>query len=100
MLCAYEVDADPVFDALDEGRRTAMGVNDLELSCPAWEAEMLEGAVPSSQALADRLIAEGYMGMRVRSFAVGSGAGRYQSGALALEFRWAEPCHPDDEGRL
>ena len=75
MLCAYEVDADPVFDALYENRRTAMGVNDLELSCPAWEAEMLKGAVRSSQALADRLIAEGYIGMLVRSFAVGAGPG-------------------------
>ena len=34
---------------------------------------MLEGAVPSSQALADRLIAAGYTGLLVRSFAAGAG---------------------------
>ena len=72
-LCAYEVDAEPVFDAMDQARRAAVGVNDLELLCPNWEAEMLKGKVPSSQALADRLIALGYAGMRVQSFAAGAG---------------------------
>ena len=72
-LCAYEVDTEPVFDAQNEYQRVALGVSDADLSCPYWEAEMLEGAVPSSQALADRLIAAGYAGMLVRSFAVGAG---------------------------
>ena len=36
---------------------------------------MLAGRIPASQALADRLIAAGYVGMRVRSFAVGAGTG-------------------------
>ena len=73
-LCAYEVDAAPVFDALDEDRLAALGASDLDLSCPAWEAEMLTGAVPSSQGLADRLRTEGYTGMLVRSFAAGVGS--------------------------
>ena len=34
---------------------------------------MYRGAVPASQALADRLIAAGYAGMQVRSFASGAG---------------------------
>ena len=73
-LCAYDVDAEPVFDALDEERLRDRGVSDGDLACPAWEADMLAGAVPASQALADRLIAAGYAGMRVRSFATGAGA--------------------------
>ena len=72
-LCAYEVDAEPVFDALDEERRRALGVLDSEIACPAWEARMLAGGIPASQALADRLVAAGYAGMRVRSFAAGAG---------------------------
>ena len=72
-LCAYEVDTEPVFDALDQARRAALGVSDLELLCPNWEAEMLKGKVPPSQALADRLIALGYAGMRIQSFAAGAG---------------------------
>ena len=74
-LCAYEVDAEPVFDSLDEARCTAMGVSHSDLACPAWEAEMLAGSVPASQALADRLIVAGYAGMRVQSFAAGTGVG-------------------------
>ena len=73
-LCAYEVDAEPVFDALDEAEREALSVSDSELACPAWEAEMLAGKISESQALADRLIATGYTGMRVGSFAAGAGA--------------------------
>ena len=92
VLCAYEVDVEPVFDALDEDQLAALGVSDLDLSCPAWEAEMLEGAVPSSQALADRLIAAGYTGMLVRSFAVGAGADDIN---LVL---WN--CGPNGSGRV
>ena len=72
-LCAYEVDAEPVFDTLDEEQCQSLGVDDSDLACPTWEAQMLAGSVPASQALADRLIAAGYAGMRVRSFAAGSG---------------------------
>ncbi|MYE00780.1 MAG: RES domain-containing protein [Alphaproteobacteria bacterium] len=71
-LCAYEVDAGPVFDATDERERRSLGVRESDLLCPRWEAEMLAGALPASQALADRLIAAGHVGMLVRSFAVGA----------------------------
>ncbi len=43
LLCAYEVDTELVFDAQNERQRAALGVSDPDLSCPAWEAEMLEG---------------------------------------------------------
>lgn len=100
-LCAYEVDAEPVFDALDEEQCRALGTSDSDLACPTWEAEMLAGAVPASQALADRLIAEGHAGMRVRSYAAGSGADDLN----LVMWRWG-PRRPDrvvlvdDEGRL
>ena len=68
-LCAYEVDVSPVFDAQSEGQRQALGVRGSDLACPSWEERMLTGGVPTSQALADRLIAEGYTGMVVHSFA-------------------------------
>lgn len=42
-----------------------------ELECPSWNEEMLDGKLPTSQQLADRLIAKGYAGMVVRSFAQG-----------------------------
>ena len=72
-LCAYEVDAEPVFDALDPSQREAQGVERDELHCLNWEREMLAGIIPASQRLADRLIAAGYVGIRVQSFAPGAG---------------------------
>ena len=100
-LCAYEVDIEPVVDTLDEDQCRVLGVNPSDLACPAWEADMLAGVVPASQALADRLIAAGYAGMRVRSFAVGAGAGDIN----LVAWRWsARRPHRvvliDDEGRL
>ena len=100
-LCAYEVDAQPVFDSRDEAERTAFAVTDAELECPTWELEMLQGLVPLSQALADRLIAAGQVGMLVRSFVRGSGPDDFN---LVL-WKWG-PKPPgrvlliDDEGRL
>lgn len=72
-LCAYEVDAEPVFNASDEEQRLTLGIEEADLACHRWEAEMLAGSIPASQVLADRLIAAGYVGMRVRSYAIGSG---------------------------
>ncbi len=100
-LCAYEVDAGPVFDATDERERRSLGVRESDLVCPRWEAEMLAGALPASQALADRLIAAGHVGVLVRSFASGSGAGDLN---LVL-WKWgndrpARVILIDDEGRL
>ena len=72
-LCAYEVDAEPVFDALDPSEREAQGVKTDEIVFRNWEREMLAGIVPASQCLADGLIEAGYVGMRVQSFAPGAG---------------------------
>ena len=100
-LCAYEVDVEHVFDSEDGEQRRTLGVRASDLACPTWESEMLSGELPASQALADRLIAEGYSSMRVRSFAVGTGA---EDLNLVL-WRWG-PEWPnrvvlvDDEGRL
>ena len=100
-LRAYEVDAEPVFDALDEKRCRALGVLDSHLACPAWEAEMLAGSVPASQALADRLIAAGYAGMRVHNFAAGAGV----DDVNLVMWRWgserpARVVLIGDEGRI
>ena len=100
-LCAYEVDAEPVFDALDEAERRTLDVKESTLACPTWEAEMLAGAIPASQALAHRLVAAGFAGMRVQSFAAGASADDLN---LVL-WSWsaerpAQVLPIDDEGRL
>ena len=100
-LCAYEVYAEPVFDASSEVCRRSLDVGEFDLTCPNWEADMLDGAIPVSQVLADRLISAGYVGMRVRSFASGSGADDFN----LVMWKWgahrpALVVLVDDEGRL
>ena len=73
LLCAYEIDAEPVFDSTERRACAAFGVTDADLHCPTWRTVMYRGEVPASQALADRLIRAGYVGMLVRSFAAGTG---------------------------
>ena len=100
-LCAYEVDAEPVFDAVDDERRRALGVTEADLACPTWEAEMLARSVPVTQALADRLIAAGYAGIQVRSYAADAGLADLN----LILWKWgtslpARVTLIDDEGRL
>ncbi len=100
-LCAYKVDAEPVFDALSEEMRQTLNIGWHDLACSGWEADMLAGAVPASQSLADRLVAAGYVGMRVRSFAAGADV----DDANLVMWRWgaerpASVVLIDDEGRL
>jgi len=78
-----------------------MGISESDLACPAWEADMFVGAIPASQALADRLIAARFYGMQVRSFAAGADADDIN----LVMWRWG-PDRPtsvvliDDEHRL
>jgi len=70
-LCEYRVDCEGIFDTRDRKAMKREKVSKAELECPSWNQEMLDGNVPASQQLADRLIARGYVGMLVRSFAQG-----------------------------
>ena len=76
-------------------------MGEFDLACPNWEADVLDGAIPASQALAERLISAGYVGMRVRSFAAGSGTDDFN----LVMWKWgahrpALVILVDDEGRL
>ena len=100
-LCAYEVDAEPVFDATDAGQLREIGAVEADLACPTWEADMLGGAVAASQLLAQRLIDAGYVGLLVRSFAVDA---REEDLNLVM-WRWGDDYPSrvvliDEEGRL
>ena len=68
-LCRYRVDVEPVFDACDPAALASQGAAMTDLVDPLCERTMLDGKVPASQALADRLIAVGFAGMLVQSFA-------------------------------
>ena len=69
LLCSYEVDAEPVFDAMDVAAMAALQTPVADVDSPGWERQMLDGGIPASPALAERLIAQGYVGMLAPSFA-------------------------------
>ena len=101
LVCAYEVDSEPVFDTRAAAHRREHAVTDEQLRCPNWERDMYSRSVPASHALADRLIAAGYAGMRVPSFAPAAGPDDMN---LVL-WSWSDrrPSRValiDDEGRL
>lgn len=68
VLAVYQVDIEHIFDAMDPEMRKTEGVTESELSCLSWEKEMRKNKLSTSQALANRLIAAGFAGMRVRSY--------------------------------
>ncbi|MDE2976800.1 MAG: RES family NAD+ phosphorylase [Acidobacteriota bacterium] len=100
-LRAYEVDAEPVFDSREVAERAAFGGTEPELRCETWESEMLDGRIPPSQVLAERLIAAGQAGMLAPSFARGASVDDLN---LVLWTWGPEPparvALIDDEGRL
>lgn len=73
VLCAYDVDVAPVFDALDSTAKDSRGIVDADLDCPTWRLDLLAGRTPASHAVADRLASDGFAGVRVRSYAEGAG---------------------------
>lgn len=102
VLVAYRADIGPVFDTGDAAALRARGMTGEGLADAGWRAAMLAGRAVPTQAFALRLVAEGFAGLLVRSFARGAGAG---AGGLNLVlWRWAgEGCAlevVDDEDRL
>ena len=68
VLAICQVNVERIFDALNPEACEAERVTRHELDCPTWKEDMLERGLSDSQALANRLIAAGYAGMRVHSY--------------------------------
>ncbi len=90
-----------MFNATDADSRRALNLAEADLDCPTGELEILAGSVPSTQILADRLIAAGYVGMQVRSFAPGA----VPEDLNLVMWKWSDRVPAlivliDDEGRL
>ena len=69
VLTVYHLNLGPIFDASDVEQCNAEQLTDRELCCPTWGQDTDEKRKSDSQALADRLITAGFVGMRVRSYA-------------------------------
>ena len=73
-LVCYEADITPIFDATDGDALGTYDLNPTALAAEDWRLQMREKGKAPTQILADRLIDDGYAGMRVRSFAKGATA--------------------------
>lgn len=100
-VVAYEADLDPVFDAEEKAALAAYGASAETLGAEDWRLRMRDEGTSPSQRLAERLVADGFVGMRVRSFARGAG----DDDLVLVVWSW-RPSLParlavvDDEGRL
>lgn len=71
-LVCYEADITPIFDATDSNALGAYDMTPAELAADNWRLQMrAEGKAPT-QILAERLITDGFAGLRVPSFAKGA----------------------------
>jgi RES domain-containing protein len=100
-LVCYRADIEMVFDTTDIAALEAMGFDEIALADPTWRDQMRTAGEARTQRFARDLIAAGYNGLLVRSFAKGVGAGDMN---LVL-WKWGAnaPSHlelVDDEDRL
>ena len=68
VTCEYEVDVEPIFNALDENDRMSFGISLEDLQSPNWEGKMKQGLISPSHKAAERLREAGYAGLLVQSF--------------------------------
>jgi RES domain-containing protein len=100
-LVSYDADIAPIFDAGEARVLARYDMTPEDLSAEDWRLRMqAEGKAPT-QIFAERLIAAGYAGLKVRSFARGAGE---QDMNLVL-WTWSEELPTrlvlnDDEERL
>ncbi|MCO5066525.1 MAG: RES domain-containing protein [Rhizobiaceae bacterium] len=100
-LVSYYASVAEVFDCRDEAALAAFGMKAPALADTAWRDRMKRDGEAPTQAFARRLIAAGYSGLLVRSFAAGADADDLN---LVL-WRWGAKAPAllsliDDEGRL
>lgn len=69
-LVAYHLDCEPIADLTDPAVLATSGIVDADLACP-WEYLVTRGMEPPSWLLADALLAAGFHGAIVPSFAPG-----------------------------
>ena len=100
VLCAYDVDCEDIADLRTARSRNALAVSMLDMQCP-WMLHLADGTEPPSWTIARRLMADGFSGVLVPSFAPGASS---SDGNLVL-WRWSDrPPHQvrvhDPAGRL
>ena len=100
-LVAYRADLQPIFDGRDGAALDRYGLDVGALATPHWRNRMLRGAPVPTQDFAERLIAEGFVGLVVPSYAKGA----VERDLNLVLWRWNTGANDgvevvDDEGRL
>jgi RES domain-containing protein len=100
-LVSYKAEIESVFDGRDEKALACDGMDAAALADSTWRDQMKSLGEARTQSFVRRLIAAGYNGLLVRSFAAGSDAADLN---LVL-WRWGAALPSrliliDDEGRL
>lgn len=73
-LVAYHADLHRVFDTGDPDQLRDLGLQATDLAADDWRFRMQQDGKAPTQLLAERLMADGYVGMQVRSYAKGATA--------------------------
>ena len=100
VLVSCRADLGPVFDSRNSSQLEGRGMSESALADPGWRTKMIEGKAVPTQDFANDLMADGFAGLLIRSYAKGA------SGAdlSIVLWRWAgADCEleiVDDEGRL
>jgi RES domain-containing protein len=100
-LVSYEANIEGIFDCADLAALAVEGLHLADLSASTWRDEMKATGEAKTQTFARRLIAKGYNGLLVQSFA----AGASPTDLNLVLWRWnvkptAQITLIDDEGRL
>ena len=100
VLVSYRADVTPIVDGGDADALARFGSDPDALADPGWRSKMLSGRPAPTQRLAAALIAAGFAGLLVRSFAKGAGPSAFN---LVL-WRWSGTAArlevDDDDDRL
>ncbi|PKR87444.1 hypothetical protein CXZ10_19770 [Pleomorphomonas diazotrophica] len=100
-LVSYDADIDDLFDSRDVAALTTCGMTAADLAVATWRDEMRATGRSRTQAFAAELLAAGFAGLLVRSFARGSS----EADLNLVLWRWSDSLPHrltviDDEGRL
>lgn len=71
-LVAYRVDLGPILDGRDDAALAPYEVDGAGLAAPDWRDRMLAGRDVPTHDLVERLVADGFVGLLVPSYAKGS----------------------------
>lgn len=72
VLVSYRAHLGPIFDARNPSELAMRGMSAASLADPGWRAAMLDGRAVATQDFSRRLVAEGFVGLLVRSYVKGA----------------------------